>query len=82
MQRLSTGLFFDGIDKHFGGTYALKDVSLSVARGEILALLGENGAGKSTLIKVLSGIHTPDAGSVLIDGEPYQHRPAGFGERQ
>ena len=78
----STGLFFDGIDKHFGGTYALKDVSLSVARGEIVALLGENGAGKSTLIKVLGGIHAPDAGRVLIDGATYAHRPAGFGERQ
>ncbi len=82
MQNLQSGLFFDGIDKHFGGTYALKDVSLSVGRGEIVALLGENGAGKSTLIKVLGGIHTPDAGRVLIDGVPYQHRPAGFGERQ
>ncbi len=82
MQNLQTGLFFDGIDKHFGGTYALKDVSLTVGRGEIVALLGENGAGKSTLIKVLGGIHQPDAGRVLIDGEPYQHRPAGFGERQ
>lgn len=82
MESLSSGLFFDGIDKHFGGTYALKDVSLSVGRGEIVALLGENGAGKSTLIKVLGGIHQPDAGRVLIDDVPYQHRPAGFGERQ
>ncbi len=81
-QSLQSGLFFDGIDKHFGGTYALKDVSLSVARGEIVALLGENGAGKSTLIKVLGGIHAADEGQVLIDGVPYQHRPAGFGERQ
>jgi len=82
MQNLQTGLFFDSIDKHFGGTYALKDVSLTVGRGEIVALLGENGAGKSTLIKVLGGIHSADAGQVMIDGEPYQHRPAGFGERQ
>lgn len=76
------GLFFDGIDKHFGGTYALKDVSLSIGRGEIVALLGENGAGKSTLIKILGGIHQPDAGQVVIDGIPYRHRLAGFGERQ
>jgi len=82
MQNLQSGLFFDGIDKHFGGTYALKDVSLSIGRGEIVALLGENGAGKSTLIKVLGGIHQPDAGRVLIDGASYHHRPAGFGERQ
>lgn len=76
------GLFFDSIEKHFGGTYALRDVSLAVGRGEILALLGENGAGKSTLIKVLGGIHRPDKGGVLIDGSPYQHRPASLGERQ
>lgn len=81
-QHRHSGLLFDGIDKHFGGTYALKDVSLAVGRGEIVALLGENGAGKSTLIKVLGGIHRPDAGQVLIDGQPYEHRPAGFGERQ
>lgn len=82
MQNLQSGLFFDSIEKHFGGTYALKDVSLSVGRGEVVALLGENGAGKSTLIKVLGGIHQPDAGRVMIDGVPYHHSPAGFGERQ
>ena len=80
--RPQSGLFFDGIDKHFGGTYALRDVSLAVSRGEILALLGENGAGKSTLIKVLSGIHRPDKGAVMIDGAPYHHRPADLGQRQ
>lgn len=82
MPDLKSGLIFDGIDKHFGGTYALKDVSLTVRRGEIVALLGENGAGKSTLIKVLGGIHTADAGQVMIDGAAYRHKPAGFGERQ
>lgn len=75
-------LFFDGIQKHFGGTYAVRDVSLAIDRGEIVALLGENGAGKSTLIKILGGIHKPDAGQVLIDGTPYEHRPGGFGQRQ
>ncbi|SLN76497.1 sugar ABC transporter ATP-binding protein [Ruegeria meonggei] len=75
-------LFFDGIKKHFGGTYALRDVSLNIERGEIVALLGENGAGKSTLIKILGGIHKADDGRVLIDGHPYEHRPGGFGERQ
>jgi len=67
------GLFFDGIVKSFGGTQALRGVSLRVARGEIVALLGENGAGKSTLIKVLGGIHRPDTGQVSIDGLPYSH---------
>ncbi|MFN3281434.1 MAG: sugar ABC transporter ATP-binding protein [Tabrizicola sp.] len=73
MQPSSDGLFFDRIVKSFGGTQALKGVSLKVARGEIVALLGENGAGKSTLIKVLGGFHRPDEGGVLIDGTPYVH---------
>jgi ribose transport system ATP-binding protein len=73
MQPSSDGLFFDRIAKSFGGTQALKGVSLKVERGEIVALLGENGAGKSTLIKVLGGIHRPDEGGVLIDGIPYTH---------
>ena len=67
------GLFFDRIVKSFGGTQALRGVSLRVGRGEIVALLGENGAGKSTLIKVLGGIHRPDTGQVSIDGVPYSH---------
>ena len=73
MQPSSDGLFFDRIVKSFGGTQALKGVSLTVGRGEIVALLGENGAGKSTLIKVLGGMHRPDEGGVRIDGLPYAH---------
>lgn len=73
MQPSSDGLFFDRIVKSFGGTLALRGVSLKVGRGEIVALLGENGAGKSTLIKVLGGIHRPDQGGVSIDGTPYAH---------
>lgn len=67
------GLFFDRVAKSFGGTAALRGVSLRVTRGEIVALLGENGAGKSTLIKVLGGIHRPDGGQVSIDGVAYAH---------
>ena len=59
------------IEKHFGATRALAGVDLSVEPGEIMALVGENGAGKSTLMKVLSGAHTPDAGSLYLDGAPY-----------
>jgi D-xylose transport system ATP-binding protein len=57
------------VEKRFGATLALDRVSLSLGRGEILALLGDNGAGKSTLIKILSGVVKPDAGEILIDGE-------------
>ena len=73
MEPSTDGLFFDRIVKSFGGTRALKGVSLTVGRGEIVALLGENGAGKSTLIKVLGGIHRPDEGDVRIDGLSYAH---------
>jgi ribose transport system ATP-binding protein len=59
----------NGIHKKFGGTYALRDISFSVDRGEVLALLGENGAGKSTLIKILAGVYELDQGNVIFDGE-------------
>ncbi|MFN3217745.1 MAG: sugar ABC transporter ATP-binding protein [Acidimicrobiales bacterium] len=57
------------ISKHFGGVFAVDDVSLSVPRGEIHGLVGENGAGKSTLMRVLAGILQPDKGHVAIDGK-------------
>jgi ABC-type sugar transport system ATPase subunit len=60
------------IDKSFPGVHALKKVSMKLHRGEVLGLVGENGAGKSTLIKVLGGAHLPDAGEILIDGQPVQ----------
>ncbi len=68
-------LDFEGITKRFGGTTALRDVTLHLNAGEVLALLGENGAGKSTLIKALAGIHVPDEGRILFKGEPYRHAP-------
>jgi ribose transport system ATP-binding protein len=55
--------------KRFGAVVALDEVSLDVARGEVLALLGDNGAGKSTLVKAISGVHGLDSGSILLDGE-------------
>jgi simple sugar transport system ATP-binding protein len=58
------------ISKYFGRVVAIKDVSLSVKAGEVNCLLGDNGAGKSTLIKTLSGVHRPDDGQLLMDGEP------------
>jgi simple sugar transport system ATP-binding protein len=56
------------LEKWYGGVHALHDVSLSLHAGESVGLVGDNGAGKSTLIKILSGVHRPDAGEVLIDG--------------
>lgn len=58
------------ISKSFGHVTALTDVSLNVAAGEVLALMGDNGAGKSTLVKVLSGALAPDAGQLSVRGEP------------
>ena len=59
-----------GISKSFGGVRALDDVSLEVRAGEVHALLGGNGAGKSTILKVLNGVHVPDAGDILVGGQP------------
>jgi ribose transport system ATP-binding protein len=60
-----------GIQKSFGATRALKSVSLEIAPGEVHALIGENGAGKSTLMKVLSGAHAADAGTMKLGGTSY-----------
>ncbi len=70
-------LEMQGISKSFGATRALQDVSLTVQPGQVLALIGENGAGKSTLMKVLSGAHRPDAGSMSFAGQLFNpQRPA------
>ncbi|MFG2840912.1 sugar ABC transporter ATP-binding protein [Streptomyces zaomyceticus] len=57
-----------GIGKSFPGARVLTDVDLDVERGEVHALIGENGAGKSTLMKILAGVHTPDEGTIALDG--------------
>ena len=65
-----------GITKQFASVLANDDVNISVAEGEIVALLGENGAGKTTLMNILYGLYSPTSGEVLVDGEPLElHSP-------
>ena len=59
-----------GITKTFGPVVANHNVNLNLRKGEILSLLGENGSGKTTLMNMLSGIYTPDSGTILVDGQP------------
>lgn len=67
---MSAILEMRSISKAFPGVQALRDVSLTVQRGEIHGLLGENGAGKSTLMKILAGVYAPDSGEIIFDGAP------------
>jgi len=58
------------VEKRFPGVHALRGVDFDIRPGEVHALLGENGAGKSTLIKIISGVHTPDSGTMTLDDKP------------
>lgn len=68
---MSVLLEMKGISKRFRGVQALNGVNFDLREGEVHALVGENGAGKSTLMKVLTGIHQPDAGEIFYLGKPY-----------
>jgi ribose transport system ATP-binding protein len=78
-------LAFRGVTKRFGGATALDNVDFELLPGEIHGLVGENGAGKSTLMKILSGVHTPDEGEIVLRGEvvkfatPAESRARGIG---
>jgi simple sugar transport system ATP-binding protein len=62
----------EGIAKLYGNVVALREISTHVDAGEVTCILGDNGAGKSSLIKILSGVHRPDAGRLLVEGEPVE----------
>lgn len=63
-----------GIDKSFGSNQVLKQAGFTLESGEVHALMGENGAGKSTLMKILTGVYTKDAGTVLVDGKEVNYK--------
>ncbi|MBZ9856503.1 sugar ABC transporter ATP-binding protein [Mesorhizobium sp. CA13] len=65
-------LDFRSVSKRYGATIALEDISFEMRSGEVCGLLGENGAGKSTLVKILSGVVTPDTGSIELRGAPFK----------
>ena len=65
-----TAIKISGLCKSFGATRALDNVDFALDYGETHALVGENGAGKSTLVRILGGVHRPDAGTLTVDGEP------------
>jgi glutamate transport system ATP-binding protein len=60
----------DGVNKHFGQLHALKDVNLSIGRGEVVVVIGPSGSGKSTLCRTINRLETIDSGTITIDGRP------------
>lgn len=85
MNQSEQALKITGVGKKFGATNALFGVSMNLAKGEVLGLVGENGAGKSTLMKILSGAHVRDEGEIEVDGarveirEPADAQQVGIG---
>jgi ribose transport system ATP-binding protein len=74
VETVTTQFEMRGVRKAFGGTVALDGVGLAVSGGNVCALVGQNGAGKSTLMSILAGAVAPDAGSMTLNGAPYQPR--------
>ena len=65
-------LKLENIYKNFGNVKVLKDVNITINKGEVVALIGDNGAGKSTLIKVITGVHTPNSGKIFFKEKEVQ----------
>ena len=68
-------LVAQGLKKSYGGRMVVRDVSLSVQKGEVVGLLGPNGAGKTTSFYMIVGLVRADAGEISIDGQPVEHMP-------
>lgn len=60
----------DGVNKHFGDLHALKDINLSIAKGEVVVVIGPSGSGKSTLCRAINRLETIDGGTISLDGQP------------
>jgi branched-chain amino acid transport system ATP-binding protein len=66
-------LSLSGVNKRFGGLHVTRNISLTVAQGERVALIGPNGAGKTTLVNLISGVLTADTGTMTVAGKDVTH---------
>ena len=73
MTKIKTLAEMKNVVKKFPGVTALSGISFDIRAGEVHVLLGENGAGKSTLMKILSGVHKPTSGEIIISGKSYEY---------
>lgn len=64
------------VDKHYGDLHVLKDVNLTVHKGEVLVVVGPSGSGKSTMCRTINRLETIDSGEILIEGERFRKRAA------
>ncbi|MBI4588332.1 MAG: ABC transporter ATP-binding protein [Candidatus Rokubacteria bacterium] len=74
-RKLSSEVTLEGVGKRYGDLWAVREVSLTIRPGEFFTLLGPSGCGKTTLLRLIAGFALPDAGGILLDGEPIDHVP-------